>query len=81
MDSEELVFVDGRLFDGTVIYNRYKGVGWEGGRTASIEMTPSKGPPPGNESSVVLVDLRWGRLRHCKRNSENTMEKWWTVID
>lgn len=80
MDNKELVFVDGHLFDGTVTYNRYKGVGW-GGRAASIEMTPSKGLPPGNGSSVVIVDLLCGRLRHCKRNSENTMEKWWTAID
>ena len=81
MDEQELVFVDGILFGGTVTYDRYKGVGWDSGRTAAIEMTPLKGLPPGNGASVVLVDLLFGRLRHCKRNSENTMEKWWTAID
>jgi hypothetical protein len=81
MDNQEVVFVEGTLFEGTVIYDRYKGVGWDGGRTAAIEMTPLKGPPPGNGASVILVDLRFGRWRYCKRNSENTMEKWWTAID
>ena len=59
--EDELVFVDGVQFTGSVIFDRFKGVGWESGRTASVLLDPC--PPP--EADVILVDLRFGRIRRC----------------
>lgn len=60
-ELKEFVFVDGKLFDGRVIFDRFKGVGWDSGRTASVSLSPS--PPP--DSDVILVDMEFGRIRRC----------------
>jgi len=70
MDPKEPVFVDGRLFDGVATYNRYKGVGWESGRTASVTLKP----PVRAEAEVFLVDLRWGRIRKCRLDAHGKWE-------
>ena len=57
----EFVFVDGVKFAGSVIFDRFEGMSWESGRTASIRLDPC--PPP--EADVILVDLLFGRIRRC----------------
>ena len=57
----EVVFVNGKPYEGEVSFNRYKGFGWESGRTASVFIKPEINPA----SEVLLVDLRYLRLRRC----------------
>lgn len=59
MDSKEPVYVDGVIFNGSVIYDRLKGIGWDSGRTCSLTLRPNPLP----ESDVIAVDLAFGKLR------------------
>lgn len=58
----ELLFVNGKPYKGEVSMNRYKGMGWASGRTASVYITPTVDPA----SEVILVDFRYMRLRRCQ---------------
>ena len=58
----ELLFVNGKPYEGGVSMNRYKGFGWASGRTASVIVSPPIDPA----SEVTLVDLRYMRLRRCQ---------------
>jgi hypothetical protein len=58
----EVVFVNGKPYDGQIEFDRYKGIGWESGRTASVCLYSPVDP----SSEVYVVDLRYLRLRKCK---------------
>jgi hypothetical protein len=83
----ELIFVNGRPYEGGVSFNRMKGMGWESGRTGSIYITPPVDP----SSEVILVDLRYLRLRHCQlrvptdridiKIAEKNNKQEWEAID
>lgn len=60
--SHEVVFVNGKPYDGQIEFDRYKGIGWESGRTASVLLYSHIDP----SSEVYVVDLRYLRLRKCK---------------
>lgn len=77
---EEVIFVNGKPYQGEVEFNSYRGFGWESGRTASIFITPHVDPT----SEVILVDLHFMRLRRCVLNTKP--EPWekkqeWEAID
>lgn len=59
---DELIFVNGKPYAGEIALNRYKGMGWESGRTASVILSPPVDPT----SEVTLIDLRYMRLRRCQ---------------
>jgi hypothetical protein len=59
---DELIFVNGKPYEGVIALNRYKGIGWESGRTASVILSPPVDPT----SEVILIDLRYMRLRRCQ---------------
>lgn len=67
MPEETLVFVDGELYTGTVVYDNLKGVGWPGGRTAGLFLEKRLAA---RYQKVHLVDLRYGKLRACTYNSQ-----------
>jgi hypothetical protein len=58
-EDEEIVFVDGSIFTGSVIFHRLKGIGWDGGRSCEIMIIPNPSP----ESDVILLDVKYGKLR------------------
>lgn len=62
-ELKEFVFVNGKLFEGNVTFNRFKGIEWDSGRTASIYLDPS----PPSDADVILVDMGFGRIRRCFR--------------
>ena len=57
----EIVFVNGELYRGEVIFGRYKGFGWESGRTYSIELDNCVD----KNSEVYLIDCCFGKIRRC----------------
>jgi hypothetical protein len=59
---DELIFVNGKPYEGMIALNRYKGMGWAGGRTASVILSPPVDPA----SEVTVIDLRYMRLRRCQ---------------
>ncbi len=77
MDKKEPVFVNGRLYTGKATYGRYKGGGWDGGRTERLYLDPE----PAEGSEVILVDLRHGRIRTCVRQISDTQGPSWKAID
>jgi hypothetical protein len=76
----DLIFVNGKPYEGQFELDGYKGCGWIGGRTISVLfLTPIE-----VSSEVILVNLRYLRLRHCTlkvgpSNWKNRQE--WVVID
>ena len=58
----EVVFVNGKPYDGQIEFDRYKGIGWESGRTASVLLYSPVEP----SSEVYVADLRYLRVRKCK---------------
>jgi hypothetical protein len=58
----ELIFVNGHLYKGVTIFDRYKGLGWKSGRTAEIAIDHSVP----TDAEVFVVDLSFGRIRRCK---------------
>jgi hypothetical protein len=77
MDDNDLVFVDGNLFGGKVIYDRYKGLGWEDGRTHSFKTEP----PIDKNSEVLIVNLTYYKIRHCNFNDDKFIGLPWLPID
>jgi len=77
--THELIFVNGKPYEGEVSFGRYKGFGWESGRTATIYLSQAVDP----SSKVFLVDLDFIRLRECFL-TENKSRHWaqeWEAID
>ena len=83
----EVIFVNGKPYEGEASFGRYKGFGWESGRTASIYITPPVDPA----SEVILVDLRYLRLRRCQlrvltdridiKIAEDNNQQEWDAVD
>ncbi len=81
-----LVFVDGELYKGRVIFGNYKGIGWPGGRAAEIFLEKKLAA---RFQDVSIVYLSYGKLRHCKYNPNGMDLKQqlkeestcWTVFD
>lgn len=61
--TENLVFVDGELYTGKIIFARYKGIGWKSGRPYSIILEKKLAA---RYQSVYYVDLKYNKLRNCK---------------
>jgi hypothetical protein len=83
----ELIFVNGKPYEGQASFGRIKGMGWESGRTMSLYISPPFDPA----SEVILVDLRYLRLRHCQlrvltdridiKIAKDKNEQEWEAID
>ena len=69
--SNYMIFVDGELYDGPVIYDCYKGVGWKNGRPAAVEINVP------TCSEVVLVDMYYKKVRklYLSKREYNTLER------
>ena len=82
----EIIFVNGKPYEGQASFGRIKGMGWESGRTMSLYISPPVDPA----SEVILVDLRYLRLRRCQlrvltgidlKISVKNNEQEWEAID
>jgi hypothetical protein len=81
-----LIFVDGELYQGVVIFNPYKGVGWPSGRQGGFFLVKDKAA---RYQEVIIVYLKYGKSRMCKYNNRgydlNAQLKadttYWEVID
>lgn len=84
---DELIFVNGKPYEGVISMDRYKGMGWESGRTASVYIRPPVDP----SSEFIIIDLRYMRLRRCQlrvptdrieaKIAEKNNEQEWEAID
>lgn len=78
----ELLFVNGRPYQGAITVNRYRGFGWEEGRTSDFFVFPHINV----DAEVFLVDLRYLRIRRCHlmdgpRARAQYEEQRWGVLD
>jgi hypothetical protein len=81
-----LVFVDGELYTGQAIYNNYKGVGWQSGRTSGLFLEKKFAA---RYQDVCIVYLKYGKMRKCKFNPQGNGLKnqlkaestYWDVVD
>ena len=65
--DEFLIFVDGELYTGGVVFDSLKGVGWEGGRPAGIWLEANLAK---RYQDVSLVSLKYKKLRAYKYDDE-----------
>ena len=68
MEEDILIFVDGELYKGTVVYSPYKGIGWPSGRLHSIILVKDKAA---RYQDVSIVYLNYGKMRRCKYNDQS----------
>lgn len=82
--EDVLIFVDGELYTGEIIYCPYKGFGWPESRAAGIRLDKNLVKP---SQKVSILNLKYNKLRDCIYNSENQtifLDKnqiYWDVID
>lgn len=80
--QHHIVFVDGEIFQGQVVYDNLKGVGWKSGRTAGLYLTGVA-----RYQKVQFLNTRYGKLRDCtfKSNGQDlksmikNKETYWDV--
>lgn len=72
----ELLFVNGRIYEGDFELDRLRGKGWEGGRTRSVLLHSHIDP----SSEVFLVDIGFLRHRRCTfKGVRYELQEWDTV--
>jgi len=62
--SNMVIFVDGEIYNGHVVFDCLTGIGWKHGRPVTIELAVPRW------CSVVLLDLTYGKIRPLVFNNE-----------
>ncbi len=76
---QELVFVDGNIYGGNIIFECWRGMGWPGSRTEMLDLFPHV---PKN-SVVHVIDMTYGKLRECQLSddpiSDDGRQRWQAI--